>query len=161
MSRRLFHISVIIALLVFMGFFIFSPHIHAPSTDSHAPQVTAQKLTLKSKLQILTETSNGTTVVDTHIPTKVSTTTTATAVTATTTTKNLRILSQGELCESGKHEFHSCSRKLTVLVVLQGTMYPTMQVSIIFTLICPGRSNILFCTFERDVTRGCTISLRR
>ena len=91
MSRRLLQLSVIITLLVFMGFFIFSPYIHAPSADSHGPQVTAQKLTLRSKLQILAETSNGTTAVDTHIPTKISTTTTATAVTATSTVPVTRL----------------------------------------------------------------------
>lgn len=76
-------------------------------------------------------------------------------------TKNLHILSQGELCESGKHAFHSCSQKLTILVVFQGTLYPSMQVSIIFTLICLSHTNILFRTFERVVTSGSTTSLRR
>ena len=49
--------------------------------------------------------------------------------------KSLHILSQGELCASKKQLFHSCSRKLTVLVVLQGTLYPSMQVSIFFALV--------------------------
>jgi hypothetical protein len=71
MSRRLYHLSAIITVLVLMGFFIFSPHIHVPSSDSHGPQVTAQKLTLSTKSQ----TSNGTTAVDTQ---KASTTVTVT-----------------------------------------------------------------------------------
>jgi hypothetical protein len=71
--------------------------------------------------------------------------------------EDLHILSQGELCSVHEDAFYSCSRQLTVLVVLQGTLYPSMQVNHKLIKYHMALNNLLYATmnFILLIMKGC------